>query len=127
MRIIRAADQEFVPASHEDPKNPGVLKRVIATKDEMLAGRCQMINWAKLPVGHSFRAHYHEDMEETFILIRGQASMRVGAEIVDLAAGDTVVVAPHEVHEMRNSGDEEVEYVVMGISLGLNGKTIVVS
>lgn len=36
-----------------------------------------MINWAKLPIGKSFAKHYHEDMEEVFILIEGKAEILV--------------------------------------------------
>jgi mannose-6-phosphate isomerase-like protein (cupin superfamily) len=126
MRLIRAHEQPFVPASHEDPRRPGVLKRVIATRDEMLPGRPQMINWAKLPAGQSFRAHYHEDMEETFVIVRGRAEMHVGEQDIAVGPGDTVVVAPREVHSMHNAGTEDVEYLVVGISLGQNGRTIVV-
>ncbi len=126
MRVIRAKDQAFVPASHEDPRQPGVLKRVIATRDELLDGRPQMVNWARLPAGSSFRAHYHEDMEEMFILVRGEAEMTVDGVPVRLAAGDSVAVSPREVHQMRALAQEDVEYIVLGISLGQNGRTVVV-
>lgn len=126
MRVIREADQSYVPASHEDPSNPGVWKRVLAERDELLDGRVQMINWARLPQGASFRAHYHEDMEEVFVMLRGQATMEVDGESVELAEGDTIFVAPREVHAMRNTIDDDVHYVVIGISLGRGGKTIVV-
>ena len=119
-------DNQFVPASHEDPSRPGVLKRVLAMKEELLDGRVQMINWARLPVGSSFRLHYHEDMEETFILTRGEAMMTVNGQSIQMHSGDAVIVAPLEQHEMTNSGAEDVEYIVVGISLGKNGKTVVV-
>ena len=77
MRVIRANDREYIPASHEDPTKPGVMKKVLATKAEIIDGKVQMINWAKLPVGTSFRLHYHEDMEETFIMVCGTAQMRI--------------------------------------------------
>jgi mannose-6-phosphate isomerase-like protein (cupin superfamily) len=99
---------------------------VLATRNDLLDGRVQMINWARLPVGSSFRAHYHEDMEETFILIQGQAEMRIEQTTLMLGPGDTVIVAPREVHTMKNIGPEAVEYIVVGITLGHNGKTIVV-
>lgn len=126
MRVIRAEDRSYVPASHEDPTKPGVLKKVLATKDEIIDGKVQMINWAKLPVGTSFRLHYHEDMEETFIMIRGKARMRIADNTFELSKGDTAVVAPRELHEMLNSGEEDVEYIVIGVSTGENGKTVVV-
>ncbi len=126
MRVIRADDQPFTPASHEDPQNPGVLKRVLATHQELLDGRVQMINWAHLPAGSSFRAHYHEDMEETFILVAGQAIMQVEQTTLQMGPGDAVTVAPREIHQMQTHGQQDVHYVVIGISLGQNGKTIVV-
>lgn len=127
MRRIQAIDGQFVPASHEDPRKPGVLKRVLATHDELLRGQVQMINWCRLPVDSSFRTHYHEDMEEIFILVRGIAQMRVGENCITLEPGDAVIVSPGEVHSMKNNGSQEVEYVVVGISLGQNGKTILVN
>ena len=36
MQIIRGSEIPLVAASHEDPKNPGVLKRVLATRDQLL-------------------------------------------------------------------------------------------
>jgi mannose-6-phosphate isomerase-like protein (cupin superfamily) len=92
----------------------------------MLAGHPQMINWARLPVGSSFRAHYHEDMEETFIMIAGRAKMVVEQQSFALEPGDTLVVSPREVHMMENVGELPVEYLVLGISLGQNGNTVVV-
>ena len=126
MRIVRSEDIEYVPASHEDPNQPGVLKRVLATKNQILDGRPQMINWARLPIGSSFRLHYHEDMEESFIMVTGTAEMRVDGVSYRLAAGDMLVVSPGEKHDMENVGDDDVEYIVVGVSLGQGGKTIVV-
>ena len=47
MKSILSNASAFVAASHEDPRNPGVLKRVIATKDDFQAGHVQMLNWAR--------------------------------------------------------------------------------
>ncbi len=127
MRIIRATNQDMVPASHEDPQNPGVLKRVIAVKDDLQVGRVQMVNWARLPEGNEFQTHFHEDMEEVFIMIRGQAQMYTGDQVETLGVGDTAIVAPREMHRMRNVGAGEVEYIVFGISSEQGGKTVVVS
>ena len=126
MKVIRATDRAFEPASHEQPQNPGVWKRVLATRGELLDGRVQMINWAKLPAGSAFRAHYHEDMEEIFILTEGVAMMRSGSDEVSLSAGDAAIVPPREVHVMRNGSDHEVQYIVVGISSGQDGQTVVV-
>ena len=126
MNIKRGSQMEYVAASHEDPKKPGVLKRVLFSREELSAGRVQMVNWSLLPVGSSFRAHYHEDMEEVFIVLNGSALMTVGTEELTLVAGDAVSVAAGEVHTMVNTSQEPVQYLVFGITGEKNGKTVVV-
>lgn len=126
MKHIRAADGEFVPASHEDVSRPGVLKRVIATHADIPSGQVMMVNWARLPGGSSFRRHYHEDMQEVFVLITGNVRMTVDGTDVDLGPGDTVIVDPREIHEMLNLADSDAEYLVFGVSTGSGGQTVVV-
>jgi mannose-6-phosphate isomerase-like protein (cupin superfamily) len=85
-----------------------------------------MVNWAKLQVGKSFRPHYHEDMEEIFIILKGKARIQIQEEEAELEKEEMVVVPMGKVHEMKNIGDQEVEYIVIGISQGKGGKTIAV-
>jgi len=126
MKYITANASPFVPASHEDPTRPGVLKRVIATAEHLQAGQVQMLNWARLPAGHSFCAHFHEDMQEVFVLLSGSVQMQIDEESVPMNPGDTVLVEPREIHRMTNTGDEAAEYIVFGISSMAGGRTVVV-
>ena len=82
MKIIRGNDKSFIPASHENPLAPGVWKKVLFQRDELQPGTVQMVNWARLPAGSSFSAHYHEDMQEIFIIVAGEAEMVVADETV---------------------------------------------
>lgn len=126
MKIIRFKKLKFLPASHEDPKNPGVLKKVLFVKDDLIKGRVQMINWAHLPKGKSFRAHYHEDMEEVFIITSGKAEIIIDKEKNILSKGDAVIVPVKAVHKMVNLGKSPVVYFAMGITTQKGGKSIVV-
>ena len=126
MKYVSAADRPLVPAGHEDPRAPGVWKRVLLEKAELWPGKVQMINWAVLPVDSSFAAHYHEDMQEVFVIIAGAAKATVGDQTVTLRGGDTIVIDPREVHHMWNIGDVDVQYVALGISGDANGRTVVV-
>ncbi len=126
MKIIRLKEFEFVPAGHEDPKSPGVLIKVLLKKQDLLPGHLQMINWARMAAGNSFRPHYHEDMEEIFIILKGKARIQIREEEAILEKEEVVVVPMGQVHEMKNIGHEEVEYIVIGISQGKGGKTVVV-
>ena len=124
MQIVRGDEIEFTPASHEDPADPGVLKRVLATKFDLIVGLVQMVNWTRLPVGKSFRKHFHEDMQEVFVIIDGQVEFWCDGESAQLRRGDAVLVDPQEVHQMTNLGEDDAYYVVFGISSRDGGKTV---
>lgn len=125
MKVTRASELQFVPASHEDARAPSAFKRVLFTKGDFCPGQVQMVNWALLPAGKSFRRHLHQDMDEMFLVINGQAKMEIGAEQITLSAGDGVIVPLGTPHTMTALNDD-VQYIVMGVALGHNGKTVVV-
>ena len=126
MKVIRGSEIEFEPASHEDPQNPGVLKRVLARKNELLKGQVQMVNWSRLPQGSSFQSHFHEDMQEVFVILGGPVEMIVNDQVVQLAEGDAILIQPREIHRMKNLSEGPVDYLVFGISTEEGGKTVVV-
>lgn len=124
MKFISSTASAFVPASHEDPRDPGVLKRVIATAADLQAGHVPMLNWSRLPAGRSFRPHHHEDMQEIFVVLSGRVTMRIDDRVVSMEAGDAVIVEPREVHEMSNTGETPAEFLVFGIASGDGGRTV---
>ena len=125
MKIIRESELVFTPASHENPDDPGCLKKVLASKFDLQEGRIQMLNWSKLPAGKSFQAHYHEDMQEVFVMVSGQAEMTVSDISYDLGRGDCLIVEPTEIHSMTNPTEVDAYYLVFGIS-NEGGQTVVI-
>jgi mannose-6-phosphate isomerase-like protein (cupin superfamily) len=126
MKIFRLRDLDWIPASHEIPESPSVWKKVLLKKADLLEGRVQMLNWCRIEPGKAFRAHYHEDMEEVFLILKGQASILANGEEAVLREGEAVVIPPGEVHEIKNVGAKDLEYLALGISQGKGGKTVVV-
>jgi len=126
MKIARAADAAFLPASHENPLAPGVWKKVLFERGDLQPGQVPMVNWARLPASSAFAAHYHEDMQEVFVIVQGVVEMTVAAQTVELQRGDAILVDVGEIHQMRNCEISDAEYVVFGVSRGLNGRTVVV-
>ncbi len=86
----------------------------------------QMVNWCRMEPEKTFRAHYHEDMEEIFIILKGQARILINGEKAEMGEREAVVIPPRQVHEMKNVGAQDLEYLAIGISRGKGGKTIVV-
>ncbi len=127
MHITRFDAHTYVPASHEDSVDPGVWKKVLFSRADSISGSVQMINWAHLPAGRIFRGHYHEDMQEIFIIVKGRPRITIDNETAELGPGDGVVIPEGAVHVMEApSGQEDVEYIALGISRGAGGKTITV-
>jgi mannose-6-phosphate isomerase-like protein (cupin superfamily) len=126
MQHIRSSTLKYMPASHEKPDTAGVLKKILLRKEDLVNGEVQMINWALLPVGKAFERHYHEDMQEVFIIVHGTAEITIEQEMEALSPGDAVVIPAGSIHTMKNIGQDNVEYVVVGVSLGEGGKTVVV-
>jgi quercetin dioxygenase-like cupin family protein len=124
MKLVRGNSIPFVPASHENPDNPGCLKRVLVCRDDLIEGQVQMVNWSLLPFGSSFQRHYHQDMQEVFVIIEGHVQMQVDTHTHELNPGDAILIEPNEVHNMTNLGDRDATYLVFGISKQLGGKTI---
>lgn len=125
MQVIRLDGLPKVPASHEDPADPGVVKQILLKRDDFPPGRIQMINWSTLLPGKSFRPHYHEAMDEVFIILNGQVEIVVGKEKVTLGKGDAVVIEENVVHVMKNLTNREVSYIAIGIARREGGKTVV--
>lgn len=126
MKIVRFCDRTYVPASHEKPDAPGVWKKVLLGHDDLIDGRVQMINWALLPTGASFQPHYHEDMEEIFIILNGKVSITVDGTTEELRKGDAVVIPIRSTHVMHNTCNEDVCYIAIGITREGKGRTVVV-
>lgn len=126
MKIVRFNDLDFIPASHEDPKDPGALKKVLLKRDDIPPGRIQMINWAKIPVGKTFKPHYHEKMLEVFIIMNGKVKVKIDKEEAILEKGDMVIAKEGQVHTFENLSDEDADYIAMGIVTSEDGKTVTI-
>ena len=126
MKRASYLDIPFVPAGHEDPRVPAVWKKTLFQKGVFQFGTIQMVNWSRLPAGQKFARHYHEDMQELFVVVRGEVQMTAGNETVLLQRGDAVIVEPREAHQMHNTGTEDAEYLAIGLAPNTGGQTVVV-
>ena len=126
MKTIRFHDLKFIPASHEDQHNPGAIKKVLVKVTDMLEGKVQMINWVRLLPGKSFARHYHEDMDEVFVIVAGSGRITVANEVMVLKVGDAVIVPCRSIHTMTALNKKACQYLAIGISRGKNGQTVVV-
>ena len=56
--------------------------------------------------------HYHEISKQFFFILKGKVLMIVEDEEVILEAGEGIEVLPLKLHQMKNTSEDEVEFIV---------------
>jgi mannose-6-phosphate isomerase-like protein (cupin superfamily) len=62
--------------------------------------------------------HFHEEIEEVYVVVRGTLTMRFGDEVQRVTAPAVVRVAPRTKRSHRNEGDEPVDMYAISRALG---------
>ena len=103
--VVRADDVED---SYAGADVPGEFRSLTdATGCEQVA-----VTLIRVPPHSDFEqgtGHFHEKIEEVYIVTRGTLTMRFGDEVETVGAGSIARVAPDTTRSHRNEGDEPVE------------------
>jgi mannose-6-phosphate isomerase-like protein (cupin superfamily) len=67
--------------------------------------------------------HFHDEIEELYLVTRGTLTMRFGDEVIRVSAPSAVRVAPRTARSHRNEGDEDVEMWAVSRQLGRGDAT----
>ena len=67
--------------------------------------------------------HFHDQIEEVYVVARGCLTWRLGDDIHKVDAGSVVRVAPKTPRSHRNEGDEPVEVWAISRNLGKSDST----
>ena len=113
--IVRADDVEDHYAGTDVP---GEFRSL----GEALDARQLSITLIRVPPHSDFEqgtGHYHDETEELYVVTRGTLTMRFEDEVVPVAAGSVVRVAPRTRRSHRNEGDEPVELWAVSRSDGM--------
>jgi mannose-6-phosphate isomerase-like protein (cupin superfamily) len=103
--IVRADDVEDPYAGTDVPGEFRSLKQALGT--EQVA-----VTLIRVPPHSDFEqgtGHFHEKLEEVYIVTRGTLTMRFEDEVEKVTAGSAVRVAPDTTRSHRNEGEEPVE------------------
>jgi mannose-6-phosphate isomerase-like protein (cupin superfamily) len=112
--IVSADDVED---HYEGTDVPGEFRRLTGSlESEQLA-----VTLIRVPPHSDFEqgtGHYHEEVEEIYVITTGTLTMRLGDDIHKVPAGSVVRVAPHTRRSHRNEGGEPVEIWAVPRRLG---------
>jgi mannose-6-phosphate isomerase-like protein (cupin superfamily) len=67
--------------------------------------------------------HFHDEIEEIYIVTRGTLTMRLGDDVHEVEAGTAVRVGPRTPRSHRNLGDEPVDVWALSANLGRHDAT----
>lgn len=71
----------------------------------------QSVAEATLPPGATTAAHHHVRSEEIYLVTAGRGLLRIGDEERVIEPGDCAAIPPGSVHQLRNTGDEDLVVV----------------
>jgi mannose-6-phosphate isomerase-like protein (cupin superfamily) len=103
--IVRADDADDAYAGTDVPGEFRSLKQPLGA--EQIA-----LTLIRVPPHSDFEqgtGHFHEELEEIYIVTRGTLKMRFGDTVEEVRAGSAVRVAPGTTRSHRNEGEEPVE------------------
>jgi len=61
-----------------------------------------------IPPGKGSLKHHHPVAEESYYILSGTARMELDGEIAELGPGDSVIIRPHQVHQIANAGESDL-------------------
>jgi mannose-6-phosphate isomerase-like protein (cupin superfamily) len=103
--------------SYEGTDVPGEFRRLTGALGSEQLG----ITFLRIPPHSDFEqgtAHYHDEIEEIYLITRGTLTMRFGDDIEKVSAPAAVLVAPKTPRSHRNEGDEPVAMWAVSVQLG---------
>jgi quercetin dioxygenase-like cupin family protein len=102
------ANADAVADTYAGSDVPGEFRRLtVALGAEQLA-----VTLIRVPPHSDFEqgtGHYHDELEEIYLVTRGTLTMRFGDEVRQVPEGTAVRVAPHTPRSHRNEGEQTVE------------------
>ncbi|HEY9700259.1 MAG TPA: cupin domain-containing protein [Trichocoleus sp.] len=109
MKRITLSQISEEPVSH----NPAIQKRVMLRSGDL--PHLTNFSQARFAPGQVAQAHAHADMCEVFFVESGTGTMQIDGQAQPLTAGVCIAVEPGEVHEVCNTGTEDLILTYFGL------------
>jgi mannose-6-phosphate isomerase-like protein (cupin superfamily) len=81
--------------------------------EKEMRGHNRMAARLTLAPGGSIGFHNHENEDEIFVIVKGQAEADDNGVISQLSAGDTLLTGNGAGHSIRNVGEEDLELIAI--------------
>jgi len=95
--------------------NAAISKKVMLRSGDI--PQLTQFSQARFPVGQIAKAHCHPDMYEVFFVESGTGQMQIEGAAHSLTPGICITVEPNEVHEVVNTGQEDLVLTYFGLQV----------
>jgi mannose-6-phosphate isomerase-like protein (cupin superfamily) len=109
MKITHLSQLPLLKVSH----NPKISKKMMIEKGEI--PHITNFSQATFPPGEVANEHFHSDMYEVFFIESGEGIISIDGQEYPIKKGTCITVSPHEKHELRNTGKEDLKVNYFGI------------
>ena len=87
-------------------KDTSEIRELLAHRNSSIKN--QSLAEARVPVGATTIAHFHRKTEEIYYITHGQGLMTIEGEESVVRAGDAIAIPPGKIHQIENTGNEEL-------------------
>ena len=110
---MKIVDLNRLP-SKQVSHNPEISKKVMLDNGDL--PHLTNFSQATFAPGQTASPHAHQDMSEVFFVSAGQGIMRLSGTDYDLTPGVCIAIEPGEIHEVINTGKENLVLTYFGIA-----------
>lgn len=68
--------------------------------------------------GDTISGHYHKTSHEVYCVLKGQCTLKVDGQEIDLQPGILLTIEPGDIHQLHNHGSELFELLVFKSNSG---------
>jgi mannose-6-phosphate isomerase-like protein (cupin superfamily) len=107
MKISRKTD---LPKMISNPKGEDIQEIL-----GLAAGNVSSHSLAEImiPAGHASSPHFHKFSEESYLILSGEATIKIDDQIFTLKPGEAVLIEPREIHQISNQKDEDLLFIAV--------------
>lgn len=85
---------------------PGIVHQTIASKKQ---GANSLEIWRQMIAPNAETPVHKHECEEVVIVLQGSGQAIMDGKVIDFAANSTLIIAPGTVHQIINTGDQEMQ------------------
>jgi len=104
LEVVKLADQTWYEA-----EDKAVAREIASPRNSKLER--MSIAEIIIPAGVEVVPHHHI-MEEVYYIVSGEGTMMVEDEFLIVGAGESVIISPHQWHNIRNHTEVELRMIV---------------